>query len=145
MSYGITCSSNSYSFHHAWIPKLSTAQTSIKHLNWTDNVKILRFKLVYIIYSLNVMHTIGFFNSFGLIHLIKNGWQVHSVFISKSKDFLNCVDNVGARFLVSDPIAISSANKTFRNLFEETWINCRRSALNVSRFFSRKPVLLKIN
>lgn len=74
---------------------------------------------------------------------MKNGWQVHKVFISRSKDFLNCVDKVGALFLVSEPITISSANKVFKYLFVEISINCNKSALNVSRFFSRKPVLFK--
>ena len=83
--------------------------------------------------------TIGFLNSLGLIQRMKKGWQLLKVFISKSRDFLNWVDNVGARFLVSEPIPMSSANKSWRNLFVEIWINWRRSALKVSRFFSRNP------
>ena len=70
---------------------------------------------------------------------MKKGWQLLKVFISKSRDFLNWVDNVGARFLVSEPIPMSSANNSWRNLFDEIWINWSRSALKVSRFFSRNP------
>jgi len=35
------------------------------------------------------------------MHRTKNGWQLLSVFISSSKDFLNCEPNVCERFLVS--------------------------------------------
>lgn len=63
--------------------------------------------------------TIGFLYSFGLMHLMKKGWQLHSVFMSESKDFLNCVDNVGALFLVSEPIPMSSTKQACRNLFDE--------------------------
>lgn len=71
---------------------------------------------------------------------MKNGWHVHKVFISKSNDFLNCVDKVGVLFLVSEPMTISSANNVFKNEFVEMCINCNKSMLNVSRFFSRKPI-----
>ena len=33
---------------------------------------------------------------------MKNGWQLERVRISESRDFLNCVDRVGAFFLVSE-------------------------------------------
>jgi hypothetical protein len=59
--------------------------------------------------------------------------------MSESSDFLNCVDSVGALFLVSEPIPMSSANSSLRKLLEEMWISCRRSALKVSLFFSRNP------
>lgn len=88
-------------------------------------------------------NTIGFLYSFGLIHLIKKGWQEQRVFIRESKDFLNWVDKVGALFLVSEPIPMSSANNSFRNLLLEMWTNWRRSALNVSLFFSKKPENLR--
>ena len=80
----------------------------------------------------------GFLYSFGLMHLIKNGLHWLNVFIRDSRDFLNCDDRVGALFLVSEPMLRSSLNKVCRNLFLETWINCSKSALKVSLFFSRK-------
>lgn len=89
--------------------------------------------------------TIGFLNSLGFMQRMKKGWHVLRVFIKQSRDFLNCVDNVGVLFLVSDPIPISSANNSFRNLLFEIWINCNKSALNVSLFFSRNPENLKQN
>lgn len=65
------------------------------------------------------MLTIGFLYSFGLMHLMKKGWQLHKVFMRESSDFLNCVDNVGALFLVSDPIPMSSTKQAWRNLFDD--------------------------
>jgi len=47
--------------------------------------------------------TSGFLNSFGLMQRTKNGWQVFKVFISASRDFLNCEPRVGERLRVSGP------------------------------------------
>lgn len=42
--------------------------------------------------------TIDFLDSFGFIHLIKNGLQLLSVFINSSRESLNCEANVYPRF-----------------------------------------------
>lgn len=84
---------------------------------------------------------IGFFNSFGLMQRMKNGWQLDSVLINESKLFLNCVDKVGVLFLVSDPIPISSAKICCRNLLPLIVISWSKSGLKVSRFFSKKPLV----
>ena len=52
--------------------------------------------------------TMGFLYSLGLIHLTKNGLHWPRVFMRDSRDFLNCEERVGARFLVSDPMFRSS-------------------------------------
>ena len=64
--------------------------------------------------------TIGFLNSFGLIHLTKNGLHCPSVFINCSNDFLNCEDKVGVRLRVSDPMFKSEPNICCKNLFFDT-------------------------
>lgn len=84
--------------------------------------------------------TIGFLNSLGLMHRMKNGWQELSVFMSASRDFLNWVESVGVRLRVSAPMPMSSANSSLRNLLLERVTSCSKSALNVSLFFSRKPI-----
>ena len=58
---------------------------------------------VFIKFCTKTQVTNGFLNSFGLIHLTKNGWQAWSVFIRESKDFLNCAPSDGDLFLVSSP------------------------------------------
>ena len=83
--------------------------------------------------------TIGFLNSLGLTHLTKNGWHAESVRISRSSDCLNCAPSVGVRFRVSVPMATSSLKSPLRYLNLDRWMTWIRSALNVSRFFSRKP------
>ena len=50
----------------------------------------------------------AFLNSFGLMHRTKKGLHLLRVFMRASNDFLNCEDNVGALFLVSDPMLMSS-------------------------------------
>lgn len=133
MSNRITGSTDANSFHHARISQLSTTQLSIKHLkaNRTNDPKDAPLHMVQI-------PTIGFLNSFGLTHRTKKGLHWPKVCMSISKLFLNCDDKVGARFLVSDPMLKSPANICCKNRFLDTWINWRRSALNVSLFLSRK-------
>ena len=84
--------------------------------------------------------TLGFFNSFGLMHRTKKGWQALSVFMSRSSDCRNCVPRVGVRLRVSVPIENSSLKRPLRYLNLDLWMTWTRSALNVSRFFSKKPV-----
>ena len=85
--------------------------------------------------------TIGFLNSFGLMHLTKNGLHCPSVFINCSNDFLNCEDKVGVLFRVSEPMFKSELNICCKNLFFDTWISCSRSAEKLSLFFSRNPLV----
>ena len=50
-----------------------------------------------------ILPTIGFLNSFGLIHLTKNGWQAFRVAIRDSRDFLNWEPSVVLRLVVFLP------------------------------------------
>ncbi len=83
--------------------------------------------------------TLGFLCSFGLIHLTKNGWHAPSVFISASRDFLNCAPKVGGFFLVSDAALMSAVKSIFKYLLPEVSISWTKSGLKVSLFLSRKP------
>ena len=64
--------------------------------------------------------TCGFFSSLGLTHRMKKGWQEPNVRIKESSDLLNWADKVGAFFLVSDPMEMSSAKSVLRNLLDVT-------------------------
>ena len=76
--------------------------------------------------------------SFGLMQRIKNGWQAERIAMRESRDFLNCVPKVGARFLVSVPSWNSLRKRFRRNLLLVSCKSFIRSWLKVSRFFSKK-------
>ena len=107
-----------------------------------SSLSIPNFIIFYfdITYSIQCL-TIGFFVSFGLIHLTKNGLHCPNVFINCSKDFLNWEDKVGVRLRVSDPIFKSELNICCKNLFLDTCISWSKSAEKLSLFFSRNPLV----
>ena len=122
-------------FQHSWVTKLSAAKFTVKHLPCI---------CLYIEIMIKNFYTSGFLNSFGLMHLMKNGLHSPRVVISRSKDLLNCAERVTVFLLFwSFPnIFKSSANKEWRNLFLVVGISARRSPLKLSLFFSRNPLVL---
>ena len=83
--------------------------------------------------------------SFGLMHLTKNGWHCPRVFMSESRDFLNCVPRVGDFLRVSPLCLMSWKNRRLRYLFPAVSMSLMKSGLKVSRFLSRKPEKEEIN
>lgn len=86
-----------------------------------------------------ILITFGFFNSFGFIQRMKNGWHAYRDFIKLSKDVLNCVDRVSCFLPPSRSFKISP-NKSFNHVLLDCFIRERISELKESLFLSKNPV-----